>query len=372
MNVVDLHIHPLVKVIRRFFNSCPDIFENIVGIYKDNAGIQGYSCNGKTLQTDLTQWAIPQRKNTKSITYDWADPTTLPLFRDAIQKKPDIFDELQQTTCITYLNSYYDKDKNDLIILYPKFGKDSLFTDVEDFSPRNKKIFVRSMEAVLKTMLSREYEIHRLMEDVGKNFKNARELWKYKKDEQHKHKEKELNALLKELGREYNIEVSLSEEAAQIAMEFKGSSQEIENELKTAINVAINTTPYHPESIELNDFFLSGIAKMNIEESKSASPNKPAFSPTLNKEGAIGQRRRAETFLDRLEAAVKATKGNDEKITGKTVGANVLPVEISAPAISDSISRYKKFIVELMASEPSRWKMLRELFKPIQNILPEK
>ena len=375
MNIVDLHIHPLVKVIKRFFNSYPNIFENIVGIYKDKAsGIECYSCNKKQLHISelLIQWVIVQRKNMKNTAWDWVAPNTLPLFREVIQKDPNtIFDELKQTVCIIYHSSYCDKDKNDIVLLYPKFGKDSLFTTDEDFLLRNKKVFACSMEVAIKTMLSREYEIHRLMEDIEQNFKNARELWKYRKEEQYKHKEKELNVILKKLSKEYGIEVSLSEEAEQIAMEFKGGHQEIENELATAINVAINTISYPTESIELNDFLLSGIAKMNIEESKAASTIKLASATAANKEGTKGQRRKAETFLDRLEAAVKITHENGEKPTGKNVAVNMKPFKISAPAISDSISRYQKFIVELMSDEPSRWKLLHELFKPIQNILPE-
>ena len=373
INVVDLHIHPLVKVSKRIFDSCSNnILDDVVGVYADNLlGIQGYSCS-KKMQLPITehfiQWANVQRKMAKTTLSTWVTPEQLPLFRDFIPKNNNnIFDELKLTVCIIYHNSFYESDKNDLIILYLKLAKESLFSSKE-FSLRDKNVFSRLMEAMTKPMLLREYEIHSLMKAMHKHFETARELWEYQKNEQYQTKGKYLHYahhIFGKLNKEYGIHISLSKEAENIIIAFEGELQKFENELITAVKVAANTLPFSAGSIELDEFSLIGLTKMNIEERKIVSSGKSAVSD-IHKESKTGQISKSETFLNRLEGAAKAIIERGEKVTGKNVATQL---SITPPAINDSLNRYHDYIVKLMAQYSTQWSLLRRHFRPIQNIL---
>jgi len=367
MNVVDLHIHPLVKVIKRFLSASTDVFENIVGVYKDNfSEIQTYSCNEKVLPATTITNLIKQRTDTKNTTALWVNLDKL--FKDTGKKNNDIFDELTATTLLIPYNSYYEKDKNDLIVVYPKLTENQFIDADKKFLPQYKKTLAFFTETTIKLMLSREYEVHNLMEDIDKHLKNARDLWAYNKNEQHQTKGKQLayaNYIFGKLNNQYGIQITLSKEAEQIIINFEGELQKIENELITAVKLAVNTLPCPAGSIELDEFSLIGLVRMNIEESLSSPSGKPS---NIRKESLTGQFSRTEKQLDRLEAAVKATLEKGQKATGKNVGKHVLPTEISAAAISDSIRLHRERIIMLISREPSRWSLLRYHFRPIQSL----
>jgi hypothetical protein len=382
INVVDLHIYPLITVIEQIFKSYSNVFENIVGVYKDDvSGIKNYSADGRVIPvTDpFLKWASEQRKTTTNVAPTWVAPDSIPLFNNDIQQEDDIqkennediFEELKRTTYIIYHNSFYEEDRNDLIILYPKFAENALFTAVKDFSQHDKKIFARLMETTVKEMLSREYEIHSLMKDTDVYLKAVRKNWEHKKNEQHKIKGKYLKYagdIFDKLKKESGIEILLSQEAEQIVIDYEGELQKFEKELTIAVKLAINTHSYPTKNIELDDFSLIGLTKMNIEEDKNVSSNKSTTVSDINKESEKGQYSKTERFLNRLETAVQITIECDEKVIGKNVAAHM---NITAPAISDGISQHRKRIVKLMLNEPSEWPLLRAHFRPIQNVLNE-
>ena len=364
MNLIELHIHPLVKVIKRIFNSCSDILENIAGIYKDQSSVLQIVSYGKEIPMTehLIDWASNQRQ-TSSPSFTWINPIELL----SSKKNEDIFDELKRTACIIRHESFYEKDKNDLIILYLKFSENALCSAAKDFSAHDKNIFGRLMEATIKILISREYEIHRWTEDVDKSLKSAKFLLKHKKQELYQ-KLNFAHYILGNLSTEYGVKISLSQEAEQIILSFEGKLQEIKDELTTSVKLAINTLSCPAESIELDDFSLIGLEKKNIEEGKIALPVKSAF-PDIHKEKRMGRYSRAAAFLDRLESAVRVTIEKKEKVIGANVAANFSHRKITAAAISDAIKQHNDIIPALISSEPTRWALTCNNFKPVQNLL---
>ena len=372
MNVVDLHIHPFVKGLKQVFNAFSYLFVNVQGIYKDGtlAELRGYSCNDDTeltMTTELISWASVQRKNRKSIT-QWLEPDAVGKYKSS----NDLFGE-KATVLIIYYNSDCEENKNDLIILYAKLAETPLFTSPEKFSIHNKKIVACLMEMAVKAMLSREYEIYRLMEAIEEHYKTIKDVSVYKDDELFQANRKQLDYayyILKELNKEHAIQIALSKKAEQVITAYKGEIQHLGDELVKAVKIAINTHPCPTGSLELDDIFLIGLTKKNIEDSKSVSSSQPAASAsTAGKATKRGQLTRTEALLNRLETAVKATIENDEKVTGMNVAKHIHPFKISAAAISDSINKHHDRIMTLMAREPSRWRLLRDHFRPIQNVL---
>jgi len=73
-------------------------------------------------------------------------------------------------------------------------------------------------------------------------------------------------------------------------------------------------------------------------------------------------------LLNRLENAGIKVKQNNQKLTGTNVGA-ACDIPISAPAITDAFQKHNKRILQLLNNYPDRWKILRNEFRPLQNII---
>lgn len=375
---IGLQIHPLVNVIEQIFNLYSDLFEDIIGIYKGVSVIESYSCKNKEALPETERfisWASQQRavKTTASV---WKNPEELPFFKyeppplkNVTRKKdPGFFGEFKKTALVIYYNGYYEKDKNELIVVYPKFEENSLFTDVESLSQHNKKVFESLMEAAIKVMLSREYEIHSFMKEVAIELNMVRKTWERKKEEQLQTKGKQLynaQSVLGKLNNQCGMPILLSEEAEQIILNFEGDAKVLENELTRVVNLAINNPFYESKaSIRLDSLSLIRLENMNIEERKS-NPSRKYVSYGTIKENKSGRNDKTEALLNRLEEAVKLLMENREKITGKNIAAKM---KISPPAVSDSIYNHRERIFNLMSNEQSRWNLLYE-FKPIRTII---
>ena len=76
-------------------------------------------------------------------------------------------------------------------------------------------------------------------------------------------------------------------------------------------------------------------------------------------------------LLDKLEEAAVRVVNNSEDLTGVNVG-KACSRAISAPAISDALKKHKNKINTLLDEFPDRWKLIREEFKPLINILSPK
>lgn len=77
---------------------------------------------------------------------------------------------------------------------------------------------------------------------------------------------------------------------------------------------------------------------------------------------------KTRALLNKLEAAIVKLKQQNINITGSNVG-KACAVPISAPAISDALKKHSNKIQKLMNNEPGNWPLLRQDFRPLQNIL---
>jgi len=390
MRLFNSQIYPLIVVLNRIFKFYSNLFENIVGVYTDNSfQIQSYSSNKKNLPLteSVIEWIKEYRTTSKTAPL-WLNPATIPLFKtDFISyysehKKPDssnksggqdILSQLKETTLMLFCSNFYEPDKNDLIILYPKTTSNNpLLTSFEKISYEQKLMVATLIEGGIKSALLREYETHTFMDDLVCHQNDLSNLLEKSKDEQSQSKEKQLEKayyILGNLSKEHGVHLSFSEGSQQVFKNFKGDLSEIEKELKKAVNVAINTLP-QKDTIELSESYLAGLILKNIEENKSVSSKKTPHTSTADtdqNENNMGQITRARKFLDRLNAGAKITVNNNEKLLWKNVSANM---GVFPPAITDHLKRHKSHIKKLMSEEPLRWSSLRGANFPLfQNFL---
>jgi hypothetical protein len=81
----------------------------------------------------------------------------------------------------------------------------------------------------------------------------------------------------------------------------------------------------------------------------------------------------SKTFLllDKLENAALHVKSKNMLLTGANIG-NELPTPVTPPAITDALKKHKQKILFLFTEYPGRWEIIRNEFRPVQNILNAK
>jgi hypothetical protein len=77
---------------------------------------------------------------------------------------------------------------------------------------------------------------------------------------------------------------------------------------------------------------------------------------------------KAMLLLDRLEKAASSLKSRSLPLTGANVGKNMSP-PISAPAITDALSKNRILIRQLITRHPDKWEIIRREFRPLLNVL---
>lgn len=158
------------------------------------------------------------------------------------------------------------------------------------------------------------------------------------------------------IGREQNLQLALSPNAREKIAAFRGSPPTLREMLYQAASLATNLQTSHDNErkIIIEDWQL-----LSVKENENSQENTPLI-----------QHRYIKTYqlLDRLEDAVKTVLDSRKSVTGVNVGKS-MGTPISAPAISDSMKKHRSKIVSLMQQFPERWTLLRNHFKPVQNIL---
>ena len=76
-------------------------------------------------------------------------------------------------------------------------------------------------------------------------------------------------------------------------------------------------------------------------------------------------------LLDKLENAALHVKSRNKLLTGANIG-NEFPTPVSPPAITDALKKHKQKILFLFSEYPGRWEIIRNEFRPVQNILNAK
>ena len=76
-------------------------------------------------------------------------------------------------------------------------------------------------------------------------------------------------------------------------------------------------------------------------------------------------------LLDKLENAAMHVKSKNMMLTGANIG-HEFPTPVTPPAITDALKKHKQKILFLFREYPDRWEIIRNEFRPVQNILNTK
>lgn len=156
--------------------------------------------------------------------------------------------------------------------------------------------------------------------------------------------------LLNQLTVGETTEFVLSTSAVNKLKQLNYSLPQVSEVLKTSLEVLIN-------KYLLDDLY-------EIADYDIVLPEINPLKKTINQQNL----EKTILFLDRYEQAAKLLLVKSEKITGANIG-NACEPPISAAAISDILKKHNKKITFLLNQYPEKWKVIRNNFKPIINIL---
>lgn len=249
---------------------------------------------------------------------------------------------------------YFDKSKK-------HFG---LLKNNDAFSSENREIIAQIAFNSVKAFCENRKKDLQVLGNIRQSIESM--AWQYSTGEKGQSSEiKLLEKMIVEMateyliniGREQNLQLALSPDARDKIASFRGSPLALRDMLYQAASLAVNLqTGGNDSKIIIESWQLISV--------KEKEENHPQTNTSLI------QHRYLKTYklLDRLEDAVKTVLESRQNVTGVNVGKS-MDTPISAPAISDAMKKHRSKIVSLMQQFPERWPLLRNHFKPVQNIL---
>ena len=310
------------------------------------------------------------RKPTKQ-THHWLDKEAIPL-DDLVTPKNNmnIFDEKHKLVLSMRFFNEGDKKQD---IVYVEFRKDTgifgLNKSSEEINTEHKTIIGGILHSNLSEMINRMQSDKLLWEKLNIQTQNIVNLGKKHQKSQQKQHEAYCNSI-ERLVKEYllgysekmNKRIICSKEAMQSLRNYNGDLYSLKYIIGDALLFAQNLN-HNSNELLIEEGYLN-LEKLSPTTSEIKTKEKEAESKMQ-----YGSREaRATQYLYKLSKSVETLISHGEKITGTTVGALCTP-SISAPAISDFINKYRNSITKIIQSEPEKWKLLSQHFRPISNLI---
>jgi hypothetical protein len=278
-----------------------------------------------------------------------------------------IFNELKNSV----LNIIIQEGKGNHAALYFVFFNENLSNFLldkinEPFSAQHKTMVGFLLLNAIKTLIGVFAEQERLAQDIQLRFQDIiterdrlQEQVTHQATQSRKDLIKMANHYLDQLTRNEPFQARLTESAIRKIREFDGELFVLEQILAEAISFAGTLSPTkNQKEVLLADYHI------RFPEIVQREPTKP---DTV--EGLSERLVKTHLLLDKLERAASGLKERKVSLTSANVGREC-PTPISAPAISDALKKHKKRIIQLFDQFPDKWEIIRNDFRPIQNILP--
>ncbi|NVO04324.1 MAG: hypothetical protein HXX09_16645 [Bacteroidetes bacterium] len=151
-----------------------------------------------------------------------------------------------------------------------------------------------------------------------------------------------------------NFRFEISENALTKLKTYEGSLENLNKIIKTAAFYAVNLNNNNENTIIIEETFID----LNVkDETKAVTPI-----------STIDRYSKTILILDKLEKAAQEVIERELDITSANVG-NACANPISAPAITDALKKHRNKILVLLKKYPDNWKLIRNEFKPIRNLI---
>ena len=291
-------------------------------------------------------------------------PFELPVKKSSIQT---IFTELENVILVLHFPNEVD-GLNDLLFIYfnQNLGNFGLNRSDKPLSAENKSIIGHLLYHQFNSILRMNHENLKLLRTFNQGVMGVIRDNAILKDQLQQvrmnYSESMVNLaqqFLADYSARTDTSYALTREALEKIRNYHGNVKHLPAILKNAIIFTENLMMEQPgEIVRIHDFSLD-----------FDSYQVPAEQDELTKK-IDSRQSRAMLLLDRLEKSASSLKSRSLQLTGANVGKNLSP-PISAPAITDALSKNKILIRQLISRHPDKWEIIRKEFRPLLNILRE-
>ena len=162
---------------------------------------------------------------------------------------------------------------------------------------------------------------------------------------------------LAEFSARQDYSYAFTPEALEKIRNYQGNIRHLRKIIENAIVFTENLmTEGHVDAIQIEDYSLDFDSyQVSIENEQATRKIDSRHS-------------RAMLLLEKLEKAASIVKGRTLPLTSNNVGKNMDP-PITAPAITDALSKNKDMIRQLVSKYPEKWETVRKDFRPLLNVL---
>lgn len=164
----------------------------------------------------------------------------------------------------------------------------------------------------------------------------------------------ELNNIASKESKILGKEVKISNNSIDYILSYTGGIQKLKDAFIKAVKIA-------------NLISIAKNGRILIIEPEFIQVNE---GPEELKNSRLSPKRveKAGNILQRYEESAQRAQNVGKNITINSIAHHVLPKSISAPAISDSVKKYKTEILYLLDTKKSDWILLRTYFSPIASL----
>ena len=275
----------------------------------------------------------------------------------------DLFTELNKNVLILRYRNAFD-NKFDCLLLY-FYSSHTYVTPSKHKFDLSDNFKVMIAPTLHRLLLNRLYEMKRDSEkfDLVKFsttniYEDIEKLRVEKKELQKKYGDSLVNlckAYLKEFAYENACHIVLHSDAESKIAAFTGDISLLRPAIEKAAFVAMTTSTTPGNEISLYDYHIW------IEEPAKEFA-KQEFIKVVERSSTI-----ALNFLDELEKAAERLKMKKLQITGVHIGNELNGV--THASITQKLSKHTNNILKLLHLYPKRWPIIRNDFKPLQNII---
>lgn len=310
----------------------------------------------------------PFRK--KSTPVNWFSKDDIPFQIKKKESTPhiEVFSELENTVLLLRFKND-DDGLYDLLFYY--FNADTsnfgVSSDSRHLTTEHKTIISQMLYHAVKAQIKEHKEnkaMLKMMNNTTFNALHENKVLKQKLEDTTKRYEKSLADLclqyVSDISREMQVGLQLSVEALQKLIEYEGDINNLKDIIRQAalfavtLNMGGNAGEIMIESSYINTHLETDYAAGNL----------------VHQQEGIRQQRFSRTryILDEMENAAELLSSRNIKLTSENL-AKSLKKPKSAAAISDQLNKHRDRIIKLFEENPGEWTVIRQNFRPIQNIV---
>lgn len=325
-----------------------------------NHRLQEHRMNMGGLKESLTAL---RRTNNK---HRWLQKSQLPFdTKESGQAQLNIFDESKHLTLLISLPGSKRLEKDILIIYFKdQFNTFGVQHQNSPLGTENKTIIAHLLSGSIDSFCKLYWKEKEHLQLFAN--KTKRILEQQRIDNLTDTRKKELEnficswayAYLAECSDSDGVNYVYSESAIEKIKKYSGEFKQLEKALKEA--VSYTKTLVTDVTKEIQAEYIELFTNVNNESVLHELQNIPR--------NLSARQHRVYEYLNRLEAAAIEADRNDQKLTGRNIGLAMKPQPVSAPALSDFISKNKESINTLFMKYPESWSFVKNNFRTIINV----